>query len=142
MRSADRPRVATAIQMSRSVMMPATRPSSLTTGSAPQSPSHISFTASARFVSGRQVFTSLVITSRTLMALAPFLSHVSDVAYHGRPRRSFVGIRHRLLLAQVTVIEAADELQPSALHIPDIRPCPLGIRGRVRFGFGVGRTGQ
>jgi hypothetical protein len=48
----------------------------VTTGSAPQSPSHMCLTTSARFVSGRQVLTSLVIMSRTFIAFAPFLSRV------------------------------------------------------------------
>src|ERR1041385_5822904 len=54
-----------ATQMSRSVIIPDTFPSDFTTGKTPQSRSHMILTASARFVSGRQVFTSLVMISRT-----------------------------------------------------------------------------
>src|SRR5690349_17859235 len=60
--------VPSATQMSRSVIMPVTLPASPTTGSVPQSLSHISAAAAARFVSGRQNTTDFVIKSRTLMS--------------------------------------------------------------------------
>jgi len=43
--------------------MPTTRSSMPMTGIAPQSASHMFFTTSARFVSGRQLLTSIVIAS-------------------------------------------------------------------------------
>jgi hypothetical protein len=55
--------VVAAMAMSRSVAMPITLFSLSTTGSAPQSYSSIIAAASARLVSGRQDFTSRVITS-------------------------------------------------------------------------------
>src|SRR5688572_2317911 len=66
-------RVAAAIQMSRSVIMPRTLRSELITGTAPQSPSHINLATTARSVSGPTVFTLDVCSSLTVM-VAPFQS--------------------------------------------------------------------
>ena len=60
-----------AIHISRSVMTLVTFPLSSTTGSAPQSWSHISAVASARFVPGWQNTTDFIIRSRTRMLVTP-----------------------------------------------------------------------
>src|SRR5689334_9573424 len=61
-----------AMQMSRSVIIPITCPSALTTGSAPQSQSHINLAAAASDSSARQEATFLVMSfsTFTLMAMA------------------------------------------------------------------------
>ena len=51
-------------------------------------------------------------------------------------------IQHRRLSTAGTATEAGDELKPSALQVPDIRPRALGIGRGVRFGLGVGRAGH
>src|SRR2546427_450154 len=65
-------RVAAAMQISRSVIIPITRRSSLTTGTVPQSPSHMIFAAAARSVSGLHDFTVGVNTSWIVITFAPF----------------------------------------------------------------------
>src|SRR5919108_5954188 len=57
------------MQMSRSVIMPTTRPPPPTTGSVPQSCSHMSIAAAAKSVSGEQDRTPLVITSSTFISV-------------------------------------------------------------------------
>ncbi len=65
--------VAVAIQTSRSVITPITFPSTLSTGSAPQSLSHIILAAAARLVPGPQHCTSRVMMSWTFMGMPPSL---------------------------------------------------------------------
>src|SRR4029078_4683619 len=55
------------MQISRSVIIPMTLRSSVTTGTAPQSPSHINLATTARSVSGETVFTLDVCKSLTVM---------------------------------------------------------------------------
>lgn len=79
-RSAARPYVATAMQISRSVITPLTRPSPVTIGRIPQSRPHMFFAASARLVSGWHELTSVVMISRTFMSDALCLAGSLDSA--------------------------------------------------------------
>src|SRR6266536_271274 len=65
-----------AMQMSRSVINPTTLPSSVTTGSTPQSFSHINPAASASVAVGVQAVALLVIISLTFITILPFAAEI------------------------------------------------------------------
>src|SRR6185369_15637494 len=107
------------MQISRSVMIPASLPSSMT-GRIPQSALHSSSAATARLVSSPQHFTSFVIMSRTFINSLSGISpsevamqpgrrsndrHVELATRHVQKRR---GVVHYLVERQQTEIAGHD----------------------------------
>src|ERR1043165_9240328 len=139
------PRIERAMQMSRSVTTPTTRPSSSTMGTTPQSRRHMTAAASASVESGRQTSTSRVIKLSTSILLSVLLRNLRR---RPRARAEFQKPGHsvRSLLSQLRRAANAGGLLRGLWLCCNRRPAGVVVRGarfltnREEDGLGAART--